>query len=90
MPSHPFYTPDEDFVAAHSLSIEEGERWVTLYKSAGPDSDYLAFDKQSGNIVFARFSEWADEGGAIFTNLFDGYLPSKEAFDNLLTYTRWL
>jgi hypothetical protein len=88
-PTHGFYTPDDAFIKTQGLILEEAETWVSLFRSAGRDSDYIAFSKETGNVVIAKFEEFADEGGLVFANLFDGYLPDEAAFKAVLSYVRW-
>jgi hypothetical protein len=87
--THGLYTPNDAFIEAEKLVIEEAETWVSLYRNGCRDSDYIAFNKETGNIVIAKCQGYADEGGLIFENLFDGYLPDEAAFKSVLAWVRW-
>ena len=77
MKNHGYYEPTNGFIERHKLHIDEAETWVEL---SGEGSRKLLYDKEDGQISLI------DDFDII---VFQGYLPSEEALENVIAYTNW-
>jgi hypothetical protein len=88
-PVHPYYAPSQGFIERYNLHITEACGWV--YYQDHPDdreaTKFVALWPETGRLVLAK-QDPSTPGGDL-NNVFDGYLPSEEALEQVIQWTKW-